>query len=167
MSYFGVSKYLNTTEPLTMPIQVTRMKEADIDGAIDTIQQAFANDPYNNWVFPDRKKVLNSVPVFLRALLTLPGLSSTKPRIPHPTMPLGHRTWPLPHRTRHVEPVQDPRLRHVAPPATHVRAGILVAIPLVLVSLGQPNSHEPVVRTWRPQHNTVLDMVGATGRGAV
>ncbi|CAN9217806.1 unnamed protein product [Alternaria alternata] len=40
-----------------MPIQVTRMKEADIDGAIDTIQQAFANDPYNNWVFPDREKV--------------------------------------------------------------------------------------------------------------
>ncbi|CAN9285125.1 unnamed protein product [Alternaria alternata] len=39
-----------------MPIQVTRMKEADIDGAIDTIQQAFANDPYNNWVFPDREK---------------------------------------------------------------------------------------------------------------
>ena len=33
------------------------MTEADIDGAIDTIQQAFAKDPYNNWVFPDRKKV--------------------------------------------------------------------------------------------------------------
>ena len=31
--------------------------EADIDGAIDTIQQAFANDPYNNWVYPDRSKV--------------------------------------------------------------------------------------------------------------
>ena len=104
-----------------MPIQVTRMKEADIDGAIDTIQQAFANDPYNNWVFPDREKVLTSVPVS-RALLTISGLSSTKPRIPHPTMPLGHRTWPLPRRTRHREPVQDPRLRHVAPTATHVRA---------------------------------------------
>ena len=45
-----------------MPIQVTRMKEADIDGAIDTIQQAFANDPYNNWVFPDREKVLPQYP---------------------------------------------------------------------------------------------------------
>lgn len=33
------------------------MTEADIDGAIDTIQQAFAGDPYNNWVYPDRSKV--------------------------------------------------------------------------------------------------------------
>jgi hypothetical protein len=41
------------------------MKEADIDGAIDTIQQAFANDPYNNWVFPDREKVTPSTPVFM------------------------------------------------------------------------------------------------------
>jgi len=40
-----------------MPIEVTRMTEADIDGAIDTIQQAFADDPYNNWVYPDRSKV--------------------------------------------------------------------------------------------------------------
>jgi hypothetical protein len=36
------------------------MTEADIDGAIDTIQQAFAEDPYNNWVFPDREKVSTS-----------------------------------------------------------------------------------------------------------
>lgn len=40
-----------------MPIEVTRMTEADIDGAIDTIQQAFADDPYNLWVYPDRSKV--------------------------------------------------------------------------------------------------------------
>jgi hypothetical protein len=40
-----------------MPIQVTRMTEADIDGAIDTIQQAFAEDPYNLWIYPDRSKV--------------------------------------------------------------------------------------------------------------
>jgi hypothetical protein len=40
-----------------MTIEITRMTEDDIDGAIDTIQQAFANDPYNNWVYPDRSKV--------------------------------------------------------------------------------------------------------------
>jgi hypothetical protein len=40
-----------------MPIQVSRMTEADIDGAIDTIQQAFAEDPYNLWIYPDRSKV--------------------------------------------------------------------------------------------------------------
>jgi hypothetical protein len=32
------------------------MKEEDIDGAIDTIQQAFAEDPYAVWVY-DRSKV--------------------------------------------------------------------------------------------------------------
>ncbi|KAF2681536.1 acetyltransferas-like protein [Lentithecium fluviatile CBS 122367] len=40
-----------------MPIQVSRMTEADIDGAIDTIQQAFAEDPYNKWIYPDRLKI--------------------------------------------------------------------------------------------------------------
>jgi hypothetical protein len=44
-----------------MPIQVTRMTEADIDGAIDTIQQAFAEDPYNLWIYPDRSKVCASI----------------------------------------------------------------------------------------------------------
>ena len=45
-----------------MPIEVTRMTEADIDGAIDTIQQAFADDPYNKWVYPDRSKVRPALP---------------------------------------------------------------------------------------------------------
>ena len=43
-----------------MPLEVTLMREADINGAIDTIQQAFADDPYNNWVFNDRSKVHDS-----------------------------------------------------------------------------------------------------------
>jgi hypothetical protein len=47
---------LNTTH-FNMLIQVSRMTEADIDGAIDTIQQAFAEDPYNKWIYPDRSKV--------------------------------------------------------------------------------------------------------------
>jgi len=31
-----------------MPLSVTRMTEADIDGATDTLQQAFVDDPYNH-----------------------------------------------------------------------------------------------------------------------
>jgi GNAT superfamily N-acetyltransferase len=38
------------------------MTEADIDGAIDTIQQAFAQDPYNLWIYPDRSKVWYPTP---------------------------------------------------------------------------------------------------------
>lgn len=34
-----------------MPVEVTRMTEADIEGAIDCIQIAFAQDPYNQWIF--------------------------------------------------------------------------------------------------------------------
>lgn len=41
----------------TMPVEITALTEADIPGAIDTIQQAFADDPYNRWVFNDRSKV--------------------------------------------------------------------------------------------------------------
>jgi hypothetical protein len=40
-----------------MPIEVTRLEEADIEGAITTIQLAFAEDPYNQWVYDDRSKV--------------------------------------------------------------------------------------------------------------
>lgn len=40
-----------------MPVVVTPMKEEDIDGAITTIQEAFATDPYNLWVYSDRSKV--------------------------------------------------------------------------------------------------------------
>ncbi|KAK8170312.1 acetyltransferase, partial [Phyllosticta citribraziliensis] len=34
-----------------MPIEVSQMTAADIDGAVDVIQRAFADDPYANWVF--------------------------------------------------------------------------------------------------------------------
>lgn len=40
-----------------MSIEITRMTEADIDGAVECIQKAFAEDPYNKWVFNDREKV--------------------------------------------------------------------------------------------------------------
>jgi hypothetical protein len=39
-----------------MSVTVTALSEADIPGAIECIQQAFADDPYNHWVF-DRKTV--------------------------------------------------------------------------------------------------------------
>ncbi|KAK7935314.1 hypothetical protein PG985_000809 [Apiospora marii] len=34
-----------------MPIKVTALTEGDIPGAVQAIQEAFADDPYNNWVF--------------------------------------------------------------------------------------------------------------------
>jgi len=40
-------------------ILVTPLTAKDIDGAIDTIQLAFAEDPYNLWVYDDRSKVSN------------------------------------------------------------------------------------------------------------
>lgn len=38
-----------------MPIQVGPITEADIPGAVKCIQDAFADDPYNRWVFNDRE----------------------------------------------------------------------------------------------------------------
>lgn len=43
-----------------MPIKITPLTEEDIPGAIDTIQQAFADDPYNRWIYNDRSKVLHT-----------------------------------------------------------------------------------------------------------
>lgn len=40
-----------------MPIQISPLTERDIPGAITAIQEAFAQDPYNLWVFNDRSKV--------------------------------------------------------------------------------------------------------------
>ncbi|KAG9673057.1 acyl-CoA N-acyltransferase, partial [Aureobasidium melanogenum] len=36
-----------------MPVEITRMIESDIDGAVDCIQKAFAEDPYFAWVFTE------------------------------------------------------------------------------------------------------------------
>ncbi|KAI1082390.1 acyl-CoA N-acyltransferase [Whalleya microplaca] len=38
-----------------MPVKVTLLTEADIPGAVSAIQEAFADDPYNNWVFDKSK----------------------------------------------------------------------------------------------------------------
>lgn len=40
-----------------MTIQISRIAEPDIPGAITAIQKAFAEDPYNLWVYNDRSKV--------------------------------------------------------------------------------------------------------------
>ena len=65
-----------------MPIEVTRMAEADIDGAIDTIQQAFADDPYNKWVYPDRSKVCLAFPQNPTSTLLHRSYNSHKPTNP-------------------------------------------------------------------------------------
>lgn len=84
-----------------MPIQVTRMTEADIDGAIDTIQQAFAEDPYNNWVYPDRSKVdlvRNRVSLTLRCRWGIKhGLFHVARDSADPSKILGCAMWAPPH----------------------------------------------------------------------
>jgi GNAT superfamily N-acetyltransferase len=77
------------------------MTEADIDGAIDTIQQAFANDPYNNWVYPDRSKVSltrNRVSLTLRCRWGIShGLFHVARSSSNPTKILGCAMWLPPH----------------------------------------------------------------------
>jgi len=59
------------------------MSEADIDGAIDTIQQAFAEDPYNKWIYPDRSKVPRprSNPTYPTVLANIPQISLVRNRV--------------------------------------------------------------------------------------
>lgn len=78
------------------------MREEDIDGAIDTIQLAFANDPYSSWVY-DRSKVvirnsMHLLAVQLSKLMTSDGavLARTQSSVSHYPLSLGHKTWPFP-----------------------------------------------------------------------
>ncbi|KAF2734102.1 acyl-CoA N-acyltransferase [Polyplosphaeria fusca] len=86
-----------------MTIEVTRMTEADIDGAIDTIQQAFAEDPYNRWIYPDRSKISltrNRVSLTLRCHWGIQhGLFhvARDPSSPNPSKILGCAMWLPPH----------------------------------------------------------------------
>jgi hypothetical protein len=41
-----------------MDIKISPLTETDIPGAINVIQEAFQEDPYNLWVFNDRSKVI-------------------------------------------------------------------------------------------------------------
>ncbi|KAI9753180.1 MAG: hypothetical protein M4579_005295 [Chaenotheca gracillima] len=38
------------------PVSVSLLTEDDIPGAIDSIQEAFADDPYHHWIFDDQSK---------------------------------------------------------------------------------------------------------------
>jgi hypothetical protein len=40
-----------------MDITISPLTETDIPGAVNVIQEAFKEDPYNLWVFNDRSKV--------------------------------------------------------------------------------------------------------------
>lgn len=151
-----------------MPIEVTRMTEADIDGAIDTIQQAFADDPYNNWVYPDRSKVhsIEQPTTYSIRLTRWTGRSYTKPRVSDSPLPLGHISRSLPRRPRLLQSHQDPRLRNVDVSATALPTRVLVPIPLILVALAKSNPNEHLVWPWRAEHTTVLDLESAAGGGA-
>ncbi|KAM3083667.1 hypothetical protein ACMFMG_002216 [Clarireedia jacksonii] len=52
-----------------MDIIISRITESDIPGAVNVIQEAFKEDPYNLWVFNDRSKlnlIRNSVSLGIR-----------------------------------------------------------------------------------------------------
>lgn len=52
-----------------MPIEIAPITEQDIPGAVRCIQEAFAEDPYNRWVFSDRERFSlkrNSVSLAIR-----------------------------------------------------------------------------------------------------
>jgi hypothetical protein len=150
-----------------MPIQVTRMTEADIDGAIDTIQQAFAEDPYNLWIYPDRSKVPHPrMRTYNTPTNTTSDRSNPQSRLPHPPLPLGHPPRPLPRRPRHLQPHQNPRLRNVDATSPTLHSRTLVALPFLLVPMVLPDPHESHIRPWRALHKALLDMEGTTSGGA-
>ncbi|KAF2425707.1 acyl-CoA N-acyltransferase [Tothia fuscella] len=80
-----------------MALEVSLMTPADIDGAIDTVQQAFAEDPYNRWIYNDRSKfspVRNRVSLTLRYQWGIKhGLCQVCREMTNPTKILGTAMW--------------------------------------------------------------------------
>ena len=68
-------------------------------------------------------------------LTSYTGLTRAQQRLPHAPLPLGHPPQPLPRRPRHLQPHQNPQLRHVAPAHTALAIAIPVTLPLLLVAL--------------------------------
>lgn len=59
-----------------MAVEVVSLTEADIPGAIQVIQQAFADDPYFKWVFDASTVSMKSIPASSHA--------AAGPNIPSP-----------------------------------------------------------------------------------
>lgn len=57
---FHISSSSSYFHSIVMAIEVVPLTEADIPGAIEVIQQAFADDPYFKWVFDSSKVSLPS-----------------------------------------------------------------------------------------------------------
>ena len=70
-----------------MAIEIIPLTEEDIPGTIECIQQAFADDPYFNWVF-DSSKVCIGGPsgtpvVLMRTDLSLWGVTNYRSELNH------------------------------------------------------------------------------------
>lgn len=53
--YLEIYPDIQTPQAFIMAVEVVPLTEADIPGAIEVIQQAFADDPYFKWVFDSSK----------------------------------------------------------------------------------------------------------------
>jgi hypothetical protein len=62
-----------------MPISISPLSLEDITGAVDAIQKAFSEDPYNLWVYNDRSKVSDRLMVRLLALRIVLGTQNIPP----------------------------------------------------------------------------------------
>ncbi|KAJ5551224.1 Acyl-CoA N-acyltransferase [Penicillium sp. DV-2018c] len=88
-----------------MAIQVVPLTEADIPGAIEVIQQAFADDPYFKWVFDESKfnKQRNSDSLRARCIWGIKNalfhVAKEETQDPDTTTPtiLGVSCWLAPH----------------------------------------------------------------------
>lgn len=49
-----------------MSVEIVPLTKGDIPGAVECIQQAFADDPYYRWIFNDPSKVCIVWPVHTR-----------------------------------------------------------------------------------------------------
>ncbi|KAI9718376.1 MAG: hypothetical protein M1812_004097 [Candelaria pacifica] len=99
-----------------MTVEITRLTEGDIPGAIDTIQQAFADDPYKRWIFNDRSKFSlkrNRISLAIRCRWGIRNALfyvAKDPSSPTPSKVLGTALW-LPPRSLNTPETWDSYLQ--------------------------------------------------------
>lgn len=125
--------YLSSQTKLSkMSIEISQITDEDIPSAVECIQEAFKDDPYNNWASKLHLSSHTSPFLFSPHPNTLPGLPPPllllqipKHPLPNPPLQMGSKTRPIPRGKRLRQPLPSPRRSLLAPSQSSQRTSNL------------------------------------------
>lgn len=116
-----------------MSIEILPLAEADIPGAVDCLQRAFADDPYFRWAFDDPSKVRAETSPKRHAHV------SSDSEIPSPTEgPMNaNAAWKNKHRETKPQPPQFNVQRNAASLGAHFKFGLSCGYPIYIAKVSR------------------------------